>query len=62
MVFLPFLSLLQPYLETFFTGYNASLMDYFLSHFVVIFGLEFLVVATISIIASALAIRRYAKV
>jgi len=46
----------------FFTGYNASLMDYFLSHFVVIFGLEFLVVATISIIASALAIRRYAKV
>jgi cell division protein FtsX len=61
-LFFPFLSLLQPYLEVFFTGYNVNIFDYFTSNWLSIFGLQFLAVAFISMLSSWLAIRRYAKV
>ncbi len=61
-LFYPFLSLLQPYLEVFFTGYNINIINYFVTNFLPIFGVEFLGVAAISIISSWLAIRRYARV
>lgn len=61
-VFYPFLSLLQPYLEVFFTGYSVNILTYFVDHFWGIFSLQFLAVLAINIVASLLAVRKYAKV
>ena len=61
-IFFPFLSLLQPYLEVFFTGYNINIVSYFISNFWAIFGIEFLAAAFASAIASALAVRKYSKI
>jgi cell division transport system permease protein len=61
LIFYPFLSLLQPYLEAFFVGYNINIVDYFNIHFVQIFGLEFLGISAINILASWWATRRYAQ-
>ncbi|MFZ4632427.1 MAG: cell division protein FtsX [Patescibacteria group bacterium] len=61
-VFYPFLSLLQPYLEVFFMGYNVNLLAYFVDNFALIFGIQFLVVLAINVIASLFAVRKYAKV
>lgn len=60
--FYPFLTILQPYLEVFFTGYNVNILDYYVGNFVLIFGLQFLAVFGITIISSLLAARKYAKV
>ncbi|MCX6795765.1 MAG: permease-like cell division protein FtsX [Candidatus Falkowbacteria bacterium] len=61
-IFFPFLSLLQPYLEVFFTGYNINIVSYFITNFLVIFGAEFLAAAFASSLASLLAVRKYSKV
>jgi len=61
-VFYPFLSLLQPYLEVFFTGYNVNIISYFVDNFAFIFGIQFLVVLAINVIATLFAVRKYAKV
>jgi cell division transport system permease protein len=62
LIFYSFLSLLQPYLEAFFFGYNINIVSYFNINFIKIFGLEFLVVAVINILASSMAVRKYTKV
>ncbi len=62
LLFYPFLSLLQPYLEAFFVGYNVNVITYFNAHFWQIFGAEFIGIAFINIIASFIAIRKYAQV
>ncbi len=61
-VFYPFLTLLQPYLETFFMGYNVNILSYFIDNFFLIFGVEFLVVLFINVVASLFAVRKYSKV
>jgi cell division transport system permease protein len=61
LLFYPFLTLLQPYLEAFFVGYNINIVDYFNSNFFYIFGGEFLGIALINIVASWWAARRYAQ-
>ena len=60
--FFPLLTLLQPYLELFFTGYSVNLLSYYLDNFLVIFGYQFLVVLFINIFASLIAVRRYSKI
>ena len=62
LLFYPFLSLLQPYLEVFFSGYNFNIVTYFNQNFNKIFGLEFLVASLINIVASFVAVRKYSKV
>jgi cell division transport system permease protein len=62
VIFFPFLSLLQPYLETFFASYDMNLIVYFLNNFWVIFGGQFLAVLVINGLASLLAARKYAKI
>lgn len=62
IVFYPFLSLLQPYLEAFFVGYDVNLISYFYTNAFVIFGLEFLVAGFINMLASLLAVRKYSRV
>ncbi len=61
-VFYPFLTLLQPYLEVFFTGYNINLLTYFVDNFALVFGIQFLIVMLINVLASLFAVRRYARV
>jgi len=61
-IFFPFLSLLQPYLEAFFTGYSINILAYFVNNFWSIFGWQFLVVLIISTLSSLLAVRKYARV
>lgn len=61
-IFLPFLSILQPYLETFFMGYNVNILSYFVDNFNLIFGIQFLVVLAINGFASLLAVHKYARV
>lgn len=60
--FFPILSLLQPYLEVFFTGYNVNILTYYVDNFVLVFGTQFLAVFGITLVASLLAARKYAKV
>ncbi|MFA6194678.1 MAG: permease-like cell division protein FtsX [Patescibacteria group bacterium] len=61
-IFYPFLTLLQPYLEAFFMGYNVNILSYFVENFLVIFGAQFLAILFINIVASLFAVRKYAKV
>jgi cell division transport system permease protein len=61
-IYYPFLTILQPYLETFFVGYDVNIVSYFNENFIRIFGLEFLAAALINIIASFTALGRYSKV
>lgn len=61
-IFYPFLSLLQPYLEVFFTGYNVNILSYFVDNFAVLFGTQFAVVLAINLVATLFAVRKYAKI
>jgi len=61
-IYYPFLGLLQPYLEAFFVGENINIIDYFNVNFVQIFALQFFVTAIINIIASLIAVKKYADV
>lgn len=62
IIFYPFLSILQPYLETFFVGHNVNLISYFNDNFLYIFGTQFLAITTITMLASLIAIRKYTKI
>jgi cell division transport system permease protein len=62
VIFYPFLTLLQPYLEVFFTGYNVNILTYFVDNFAYIFGIQLIAIFFINVVASLLAVRRYAKV
>jgi len=61
-LFYPLLTLLQPYLETFFAGYNINILAYFLKNFLMIFGVQFLALVFINALASLLAVRKYTRV
>jgi cell division transport system permease protein len=61
-IFYPFLTLLQPYLEAFFVGYNVDILTYFVNNFWLIFGGQFLAVLFINAVASLFAVRKYARV
>ena len=62
LLFYPFLTLLQPYLETFFIGYNINILTYFSSNIIKIFGTQLLVASMINIGASFIAVKKYANV
>jgi cell division transport system permease protein len=57
-----FMTLLQPYLEAFFIGYNINIISYFNHNYFKIFGLEFLGIALINMFASLVAAKKYSKV
>jgi len=61
-IFYPFLTLLQPYLETFFVSYDINIVSYYNINFIRIFGSQFLGAALINIIASFTALSRYSKI
>jgi len=62
LILYPFINLLQPYLETFFIGYNINLIDYYYNNIFKIFGIQFIFASIINIFASLLAVKKYSKV
>lgn len=62
LAFFLFLNLLQPYLETFFTGYNFNITSYFVQNFGAIFGLQFLAAVAVNMLASLVAVSKYSNV
>lgn len=62
IVIYPFLSLSQPYLAAFFSGFEVNLLDYYNSNFLLIFGLEFLAASLVNVLASLVAVGKYSKV
>lgn len=60
-IFYPFLTLLQPYLEVFLSGYNVNLLSYFVYNFWPIFGSQFGAIFIITLFATLFAVRRYAR-
>lgn len=57
-----FITLLQPYIETFFIDYDINLVNYFNENFVMIFGAQFLVAMAVNMLASLIAVGKYSKV
>jgi len=62
IIIYPALSLIQPYLATFFSGFEVNLLDYYNSNFLLIFGSEFLAASLINVLASLIAVGKYSKV
>lgn len=62
VIFYPFLGLLQPYLEAFFIGFDVNVASYFNDNFIKIFGIQFAGIAIINILASLVAVKKYARV
>lgn len=60
--FYPFLSLLQPYLEAFFVGYNVNLVSYFYGNIFLVFGTQFIGACLINIFASYIAVKKYSNI
>ncbi|MCD4706030.1 ABC transporter permease [bacterium] len=59
--FYPLLNFIQPHLN-YFLEYDFDLISYFKNNFLVIFGLQFLVVVLINSVSSFLAMKKYLKV
>ena len=62
VILYPFINLLQPYLETFFVGYNINLVEYYHNNIFKIFGFQFIFASIINILASLLAVKKYSKI
>jgi len=62
VIFYFFLTLLQPYLETFFMNYDFNIIGYFKANFLQFFVLELVGTAIINIIASLVAVRKYSNI
>lgn len=61
-IYYAFLTILQPYLEAFFVGYNINLIQYFNENFFKIFGAQFIILSFVNMVASLVAIRKYTKI
>ena len=61
-LFYLFLSLLQPYLETFFLNYDFNIISYFQANFVYLLLIEFFGTAIVNILASLVAVRKYSNI
>jgi cell division transport system permease protein len=62
VLFYFFLTLLQPYLETFFLNYDFNIVSYFKVNFVRLFILQFIGAALINMVASFVAVRKYSNI
>ncbi len=61
-LFFSFVDTLQPFVADFFEGSAVDLVPYFQEHFVLFFGTELGVLIVLTIISSAIAMRRYLRV
>ncbi len=62
IIFYPVLTALQPYISSFFNGYDFNIVEYFTQRWFSFFGSLFLGSAVLSMLASAVAMRRYLKI
>jgi cell division transport system permease protein len=62
VLFYFFLTLLQPYFETFFMNYDFNIINYFQSNFWQFIALEFFGAAFINVVASLVAVKKYSNV
>lgn len=62
IILYPLLSLIQPYLANFFSGFEINILTYYNNSFIKIFGLEILAVILINFLASLVAVGKYSKV
>lgn len=62
VIFYFFLTLLQPYLETFFLNYDINIITYFKANLLRLLVLEFVGAAVINMIASLVAVRKYSNI
>jgi len=62
LLFYPTLKWAQPYVGTFFKGYNFDMLQYFSDHWFVYFGSLFIGASLLSMLASTIAMRRYLKI
>lgn len=62
LIFYPFLNVLQPYLDTFFFGYNIDLLSYFNRYWWEIAGLQLLGIGTVNLLASYIAVGKYSRI
>ena len=58
----PLLGVVQPYLEVFFVDYNINIVGFFVENVWAIFGWQFIGISIVNLIASYLAVNKYAKV
>lgn len=58
----PLLGILQPYLELFFVDYNFNIISFFVENVWTIFGWQFIGISLVNVLASYLAVNKYAKV
>lgn len=61
-LFVPVLSIANPFLNSFFAGYDINILGYFYGHVWFILGLEVLVGCSLSVLSSLFAIGRYLRV
>ncbi|WKZ24571.1 MAG: permease-like cell division protein FtsX [Patescibacteria group bacterium] len=57
-----FLTLLQPYLETFFLEYDFNIIAYFVANFPTFFAVQFIIAALVNMAASLVAVRKYSNI
>jgi cell division transport system permease protein len=62
IIFYSFLNILQPYLDTFFAGYNINLLAYFNHYWLEIAGLQFLGIGLVNLLASYIAVGKYSRI
>lgn len=58
----PLMVFAQPYVDNFLKEYSTNLMTLINDNFALIFGMQFLIAAVITVLSSLIAIRRYLKV
>ena len=58
----PLLGILQPYLELFFVDYNFNIISFFVENVWTIFGWQFIGISFVNVLASYIAVNKYAKV
>ncbi|PKM91123.1 hypothetical protein CVU82_03655 [Candidatus Falkowbacteria bacterium HGW-Falkowbacteria-1] len=58
----PLLEIIQPYLEMFFVDYGINIVSYFVDNVWTIFGWQFVGIAFVNVLASYIAVSKYAKV
>lgn len=61
-VLIPILRMTEPSLSAFFDGQRVGLMAYYIEHWIVIFGGQFLALAILSVLSATVAMTRYLKV
>ncbi len=62
LIFVPILTVTNPFLNSFFAGYDINILGYYYSHVWLVLGLEVLVGCGLSVLSSLFAIGRYLRV